>query len=148
VALTQGWVLAVIVLGYFVLIHVLEGYVVAPRVLAKAVGLHPAVSIIALLVGAELLGVWGALFAAPVAGLLQVLLTTVWRGWRQDHPLQYPTVPTQTSLTQEAPIEPPLGPPVRAAGVMLHVSDGSMRQRARDRLRTQVQKLRFFHEVR
>jgi predicted PurR-regulated permease PerM len=90
VALTQGWVLALIVLGYFVLIHLLEGYVVAPRVLAKAVGLHPAVSIIALLVGAELLGVWGALFAAPVAGLLQVLLTTLWQEWRQNHPIQFP----------------------------------------------------------
>jgi predicted PurR-regulated permease PerM len=90
VALTQGWVLALIVLGYFVLIHLLEGYVVAPRVLAKAVGLHPAVSIIALLVGAELLGVWGALFAAPVAGLLQVLLTTLWQEWRQHHPIQFP----------------------------------------------------------
>lgn len=89
VALTQGWVLALIVLGYFVLIHLLEGYVVAPRVLAKAVGLHPAVSIIALLVGAELLGVWGALFAAPVAGLLQVLLTTLWQEWRQNHPSQF-----------------------------------------------------------
>jgi predicted PurR-regulated permease PerM len=90
VALTQGWVLALIVLGYFVLIHLLEGYVVAPRVLAKAVGLHPAVSIIALLVGAELFGVWGALFAAPVAGLLQVLLTTLWQEWRQQHPVQFP----------------------------------------------------------
>jgi predicted PurR-regulated permease PerM len=59
-------------------------------VLAKAVGLHPAVSIIALLVGAELLGVWGALFAAPVAGLLQVLLTTLWQEWRQQHPIQFP----------------------------------------------------------
>ena len=143
VALTQGWVLALIVLGYFVLIHILEGYVVAPRVLAKAVGLHPAVSIIALLVGAELLGVWGALFAAPVAGLLQVLLTTLWRGWRQDHPLQYPPTLTQSPPTQEASIEPP----ARAAAVTLRVSDMRTRQRARGRLRTQVQKLRFFHEV-
>jgi predicted PurR-regulated permease PerM len=143
VALTQGWVLALIVLGYFVLIHVLEGYVVAPRVLAKAVGLHPAVSIIALLVGAELLGIWGALFAAPVAGLVQVLLTSLWQGWRHDHPLQYPTASTQSPPPQEAPIEPP----VRPAGVTLYVSDESTRQQARGRLRTQVQKLRFFHEV-
>jgi len=143
VALTQGWVLALIVLGYFVLIHVLEGYVVAPRVLAKAVGLHPAVSIIALLVGAELLGIWGALFAAPVAGLLQVLLTSLWQGWCHDHPLQYPLAPTQSPPTQEASIEPP----VRTAAVTLRVSDVSTRQRARGRLRTQVQKLRLFHEV-
>jgi predicted PurR-regulated permease PerM len=146
VALTQGWVLALIVLGYFVLIHVLEGYVVAPRVLAKAVGLHPAVSIIALLVGAELLGIWGALFAAPVAGLLQVSLTTLWRGWRQDHPLQYPTAPTQPPSTPSPPAqEASTEPPVRAAGVTLRVGDDNTRQRARGRLRTEVQKLRV-HE--
>ena len=90
VALTQGWLLALLVLAYFVLIHLLEGYVVAPRVLAKAIGLHPAASIIALLVGAELFGVWGALFAAPVAGLLQALIVALWEEWRQAHPTQFP----------------------------------------------------------
>ena len=104
VALTQSWVLALIVLGYFVLIHLLEGYVVAPRVLAKAVGLHPAVSIIALLVGAELFGVWGALFAAPMAGLLQVLLTTLWQEWRQHHPSQFPQVETAKDAALIVPV--------------------------------------------
>ena len=89
VALTQGWLIALLVLAYFVVIHILEGYIVAPRVLAKAVGLHPAVSIIALLVGAQVLGIWGALFAAPAAGLLQVLLAAVWMEWRHDHPDQF-----------------------------------------------------------
>ncbi|HLJ81011.1 MAG TPA: AI-2E family transporter [Ktedonobacterales bacterium] len=105
VALTQGWVLALIVLGYFVIIHVLEGYIVAPRVLGKAIGLHPAISIIALLVGAEVLGVWGALFAAPVAGLIQVLLAAVWLEWRQTHANQYPEelgVPPAPVTTAEA----------------------------------------------
>jgi predicted PurR-regulated permease PerM len=88
VALTQGWQLALIVLGYFVVIHLLEGYVVAPRVLAKAIGIHPAISIIALLVGAQILGIWGALFAAPAVGLLQVLVTALWAGWQQAHPQQ------------------------------------------------------------
>ncbi len=123
VALTHGWVwvLALIVLGYFVLIHILEGYVVAPRVLAKAVGLHPAVSIIALLVGAELLGVWGALFAAPVAGLLQVLLTTLWRGWRQGHPIQYPSQypsASQEVTEEDAAHGAPLVP-VPTAGMLM-----------------------------
>lgn len=89
-ALTQGWVLALVVLGYFVVIHILEGYVVAPRVLAKAVGLHPSISIIALLIGAQVFGIWGALFAAPVAGLLQVLLAAIWAEWRQAHQNQFP----------------------------------------------------------
>jgi predicted PurR-regulated permease PerM len=92
VAATQSWLLALLVLAYFILIHVLEGYVVAPRILGKAVGLHPAISIIALVAGADLFGLWGAILAAPLAGLLQVLLAAVWRGWREQHPRQFPDV--------------------------------------------------------
>lgn len=88
-ALTQGWVLALIVLGYFVFVHVIEGYIVGPRVVGRAVGLHPAVSIVALLAGAELFGLWGALFASPVAGLAQALLAAVWLEWRRTHSSQY-----------------------------------------------------------
>jgi predicted PurR-regulated permease PerM len=93
--------LALLVLAYFILIHVLEGYVVAPRVLGKAVGLHPAISIIALVAGADLFGLWGGIFAAPLAGLLQVLLTAVWRAWREQHPRQFPGVfgPTVVPVT-------------------------------------------------
>lgn len=118
VALTQGWELALLVLGYFAVIHVLEGYVVAPRVLAKAIGLHPAISIIALLVGAQILGIWGALFAAPLVGLLQVLLTALWVGWQQAHPNQFsaaavevggPLVPV---LTADAPAPAAEQPPL------------------------------------
>ena len=92
VAATQSWLLALLVLAYFVVIHVLEGYIVAPRVLGKAVGLHPAISIIALVAGADLFGLWGAIFAAPLAGLLQVLLAATWQAWREQNPRQFPDV--------------------------------------------------------
>ena len=92
VAATQSWLLALLVLAYFVVIHVLDGYIVAPRVLGKAVGLHPAISIIALVVGADLFGLWGAIFAAPLAGLLQVLLAALWRAWREQNPHQFADV--------------------------------------------------------
>ena len=101
VAATQSWLLALVVLAYFILIHVLEGYIVAPRVLGKAVGLHPAISIIALVAGADLFGLWGAIFAAPLAGLLQVLLAAVWRAWREQNPRQFPDAfgPALTPVT-------------------------------------------------
>ena len=92
VAATQSWLLALLVLAYFVVIHVLDGYIVAPRVLGKAVGLHPAISIIALVAGADLFGLWGAVFAAPVAGLLQVLLAALWHAWRKQNPRQFAEV--------------------------------------------------------
>jgi predicted PurR-regulated permease PerM len=79
IALFQGPVLALIVLGYFVVVHVLEGDVIGPRVMARAVGIHPAVALLALVAGSELFGIWGALLGAPIAGLLQAFATAIWR---------------------------------------------------------------------
>jgi predicted PurR-regulated permease PerM len=88
-ALTKGWVFALIVLVYFVVVHVIEGDVVGPRIVGKAIGLHPVVSLAALIAGAELFGIKGALFALPVAGVLQALLVAIWTGWRTTHPKEF-----------------------------------------------------------
>lgn len=90
IALTQGWIIALLVLAYFVIVHILEGDVVGPRIVGKAVGLHPAVSLIALLAGAELFGIWGAVLASPIAGVLQALLISFYQNWRETHPDQFP----------------------------------------------------------
>ena len=89
VAFTQGWPIALGVLAYFLGVHVIEGDVVGPRIVGKAVGLHPIVSLFALIAGAELFGVWGALFASPIAGVLQSLIVSVWGQWRAAHPEQF-----------------------------------------------------------
>jgi predicted PurR-regulated permease PerM len=89
-ALTQSWLLALFVLAYFIFVHVIEGDVVGPRVVGKAVGVHPAVSIFALVAGAELFGIWGALFASPIAGLAQAILSEAWQEWRELHASQFP----------------------------------------------------------
>jgi predicted PurR-regulated permease PerM len=86
IALFQGWILALIVLGYFALVHIIEGDVVGPRVMGKAVGIHPATALIGLVAGTELFGLWGALFAAPLAGLLQAIGTAIWREVRGKNP--------------------------------------------------------------
>ena len=75
-----GWERALLVWGIFVVIHIFEGDVVGPRVRGKAVGVHPATALIAFVAGTELWGIWGALFAAPIAGLLQALVIAGYRG--------------------------------------------------------------------
>lgn len=97
IALTQGWLIAVGVLIYFVIIHVLEGDVVGPRVVGKAIGLHPVVSIAALIAGSELFGIWGALLASPIAGVLQALVVALWKNWRATHPEQFAQAEQQTA---------------------------------------------------
>lgn len=74
-----GWQKALIVWGVFIAIHVFEGDVVGPRVRGMAVGIHPATALIAFVAGTELWGIWGALFGAPIAGLLQALLVAGYR---------------------------------------------------------------------
>lgn len=105
IALFQGWVLALIVLAYFAVVHIIEGDVVGPRVMGKAVGIHPATALIGLVAGTELFGLWGALFAAPLAGLLQAIGTAAWRELRGKNP--------QTVLKDSAPPENAGAAPVK-----------------------------------
>ncbi len=89
-ALTQGWVEAVLVLVFFILVHIFEGYFLAPRLVGRSVGLNPAVSLLALTIGAELFGPWGAIFAAPTAGLIQALAAAFWINYRRTHRDEFP----------------------------------------------------------
>lgn len=85
-----------LVVAYFVIVHIIEGDVVGPRIVGKAVGIHPAIGLIALLVGTELFGVWGALFASPVAGLLQATVTAAYREATESAALSAVGVPGNT----------------------------------------------------
>jgi predicted PurR-regulated permease PerM len=60
---------------FLVLYQQFENYVLAPRVMKRAVNLNPALVIVALLVGGNLAGLVGALLALPVAALIKVLVT-------------------------------------------------------------------------
>ena len=102
IALSQGWIFALIVLAYFVGVHIIEGDVLGPRVVGKAIGLHPAVSMLALIAGAELFGVWGALFAAPTAGLIQAFVRAAWIEWQSLHPDLFEQTQDDTPPSDEA----------------------------------------------
>jgi predicted PurR-regulated permease PerM len=66
---------ALIVWGVaFLIYQQLQDRVFQPLLFKSAVHLNPAISIVAILVGAELLGILGALIAIPVAGSIAVVL--------------------------------------------------------------------------
>ncbi len=67
--------------------HALDAYVVGPRVNAHVVRLHPLAAMAALLIGAEVGGILGALFAVPIAAIGNIFLGAVYRSRRGDHPL-------------------------------------------------------------
>ena len=79
VALFMPFPTVIWVVLYFVGIQQLENNVLAPRISGHAVGLHPLGAMFALLVGFQLAGLLGGLFAVPLAGVLWVLLGAAYR---------------------------------------------------------------------
>lgn len=64
----------VVVLIFFVVYQQLENHLLQPLVYGRTVQLSPLIVLIAVLIGASLAGVLGALGAIPIAGTLQVLV--------------------------------------------------------------------------
>jgi predicted PurR-regulated permease PerM len=70
---TIVWVAFIIVWQRF------EDYVVQPLVYGKTLKVNPIVTIVAVLAGASLLGILGALLAIPTAAAIQIVLRDWWR---------------------------------------------------------------------
>jgi predicted PurR-regulated permease PerM len=64
--------------GFIIVWQRFEDYVVQPLVYRRAVNVNPLVTIISLLVGAELLGILGVLLAIPSAAAIQIILREWW----------------------------------------------------------------------
>ncbi len=84
-ALSSSPVKAALALSVVIVIQQLEGHIIVPKVMQKAVGINPLVSIVALLVGAKLFGLVGILLAIPTATAASVILTELYR-YLKTHP--------------------------------------------------------------
>lgn len=88
--------------------------VLAPRVMSSAMGMHPLLVMLGLLIGTKMGGLWGAIFGVPILG---VILDTVDHIYRQ-------VIRRQQGAGAQAAERGPAGaraaprPPVRAAGVV------------------------------
>ncbi len=67
--------------------HAIEAYILGPRVTGSATRIHPLVAMAALLIGAELGGILGALFGVPIAALGNVFLGALYRSRRGEEAL-------------------------------------------------------------
>ena len=71
---SDGWEHALVVAVLFVMIFQLEGQFVSPRIVSSSVGLSPLGVIVAILIGADLGGIFGMFLAVPIAAALRVLV--------------------------------------------------------------------------
>ncbi|EPR75116.1 putative permease [Leifsonia rubra CMS 76R] len=80
---TNGWVVALIVLGIVVLVNQLEGNLLQPVVMAQSLSIHPLVILVALTTGTVLGGIVGAVLSVPIAAVGWSIIKT----WNKDDAL-------------------------------------------------------------
>ncbi len=74
IAFGQSPILALLVFLLYVGIQQIENHILVPKVMQKAVGLNPVVILVALLIGAKLYGITGAILAIPVTAALATII--------------------------------------------------------------------------
>lgn len=78
IALTVSWKVMLLVWVVFGVAHVLQGDILGPYIQSKVVQIHPAIILISLLIGAEILGILGAIIAVPLTAMIYVLVEQVY----------------------------------------------------------------------
>ena len=73
VALTISPTTAVVIVITYVLIQALEGQLLVPKIMERAVGLNPVVVILGVTIGANLMGLVGALLSVPFISFMMVI---------------------------------------------------------------------------
>ena len=92
---TAGIVLVI----FFILYQQLENHVLQPLVYGRTVRLSPLIVLVAVLMGAQLAGVIGALGAIPVAGSIQVVVVD----WLEHRRQKVPDAPTPLPAPVDLP---------------------------------------------
>jgi putative heme transporter len=101
----NGPVIALIMLGIVLLVQQVEGHVLQPLIMGTAVKVHPLGVVVAVATGSLLAGIPGALFAVPVAAVLNVMIAYIAGGtWKGDS--SPPATETRSPLWRTVPQRP------------------------------------------
>jgi len=84
------------VLGFLALLRVVQDYLIYPRLISRAMKLHPLAVVVALWTGAALGGLVGVCLAIPLVGVLQVTIRH-WREYREIESLVEETIRRNTA---------------------------------------------------
>lgn len=106
----NGWFIALLMVGVVLLVQQLEGHVLQPLLMGAAVKVHPLAVVLVVAGGTLLAGIPGALFAVPVAAVINVMAKYISSGaWRTRAPgtplilgdVIWQTVPTERHVRKE-----------------------------------------------
>lgn len=96
----NGWVNALIMLAIVLVVQQIEGHILQPLVIGKAVALHPLAVVLAVAAGSLLAGIPGALFSVPLLAIVNTMVRYIaTRQWESDPALGAP--PSRAELIQD-----------------------------------------------
>lgn len=93
--------------GCFLGLQVVESNILGPRIVGRAVGLHPVAAILSLLVGARVFGLFGALIATPLVAAAWVVIASIYRSAKGETPDQILARTKRVSWTLRRPVREP-----------------------------------------
>lgn len=91
----------IVMVAFIVVYQQIENTIIQPRVQGRAASLSPLVIFLSVLVGSQLLGVLGALFAVPVAGVIQIVVRQIIEQ-QGTHDVEFPALLAGGAEGQEA----------------------------------------------
>ncbi|MEV1285892.1 AI-2E family transporter [Micromonospora sp. NPDC049679] len=91
----SGWVTALIILGAVIAVQQLEGHVLQPLIMGRAVAIHPLAVIVAIASGVVLAGITGALVSVPLVAVLNTGIRRLSRRRSPEPPPDAVVVGTQ-----------------------------------------------------
>jgi predicted PurR-regulated permease PerM len=100
--LTEDPFRAVYVILAFVIIQQIEGNILQPMLMSRAVDLHPALVVFAILTMGTLFGIVGVFVAVPLVAVVQVLVRELWVS-RMDEIGTDPNPPIHSSRSRKLP---------------------------------------------
>jgi len=112
----NNWAVALAMLGVVLLVQQVEGHVLQPLIMGTAVKVHPLAVVLVVAAGALLAGIPGALFAVPVAAVVNAMTSYIAGGsWRTSSSTPPPTTGSVLwqTVPQSRPGYRPAGAPER-----------------------------------
>lgn len=97
-----GWVQALIMLAGIIVVMQVEGHILQPFLLGRAVHLHPLAVLLAIAMGIVIAGIVGALVAVPILAFVKTFIQELYRQSHEIPPPPPPDPPAAEPITKPA----------------------------------------------
>jgi len=106
---TQGVFTAVMTLAVVLAVQQIEGHILQPFILGRAVRVHPLAVVLSVATGGMVAGIGGAVVAVPLVAVTNTVVGYL-RTYSQEAALRHSPAPHGATSTDASPAEPPADP--------------------------------------